>query len=74
MCVRYELLNNSNHPLDHLISDNIMLLLNSALSVSPLQYSRAVLVDQRLVVRLELLDGGQLSGLCVEVEFAVEGM
>lgn len=41
-------------------------------SVSPLQYSRTVLVDQRLVIRLQLVDVGQLAGLCVQIKFAVE--
>lgn len=41
------------------------------LSVLPLQYSRTVLVDQRLVVWLQFLDVGQLGGLGVQVKFAV---
>lgn len=51
-----------------------MLQLNSALFVSPLQYSRTVLVDQRLVVRLQLVDVWELGALCVQVKFAVERM
>lgn len=39
---------------------------------SPLQYSRTVLVDQRLVVRLEPLDIGHLCGLGVQVKLAVQ--
>lgn len=46
-----------------------MLKLNSTLFVSPLQYSRTVLVDQRLVVRLQLVDVGELGALCVQVKF-----
>lgn len=44
----------------------------SALSLSPLQYSRTVLVNQRLVVRLEFLYVGQIGGLGVQVKFAVK--
>lgn len=40
--------------------------------MSPLQYSRTVLVDQRLVVRLEPLDVGHLRGLGVQVKLAVQ--
>lgn len=40
--------------------------------ISPLQCSGAVLVDQRLVVRLQLLDVGHLRGLGVQIEFAAE--
>lgn len=39
---------------------------------SPLQYSRTVLVDQRLVVRLEPLDVRHFRGLGVQVKFAVQ--
>lgn len=42
------------------------------LSVSPLQYSRAVLVNKRLVVWLQLINVGQISGLGVQVKFAVQ--
>lgn len=42
------------------------------MSLSPLQYSRAVLVNERLVVGLQLLDVRQLGGLGVKVEFAVQ--
>lgn len=41
--------------------------------LSKLQYSGTVLVDQRLVVRLQLLNVRQLGGLGVQVKFAVEG-
>lgn len=40
--------------------------------ISPLQYSRTVLVDQRLVVRLQALDVGHLRGLGVQVKLAVQ--
>lgn len=42
------------------------------MSVSPLEDSRTVLVDQRLVVGLQLVDVRQVGGLCVQVKFAVE--
>ena len=62
-----DLLNTCNHPL-YLYRSIV------EFTVSPLQYSRTVLVDQRLVVRLQLVDVGQLGGFCVEVKFAVERM
>lgn len=45
----------------------------STRTLSKLQYSGTVLVDQRLVVRLQLLNVGHLGGLGVQVKFAVEG-
>lgn len=44
------------------------------MSVSPLKYSSTVLVDQRLVVGLQLVDIRQVGGLCVQVKFAEERM
>ncbi len=58
-----------NNPLNQLISDDTVLL---SMSVSPLQNSRTVLVDQRLIVWLQLFDVRQVGGLCVQIKFAAK--